>query len=247
MSLSDLSGQGNFPPTEVRHVDGFTVRELADGCDYYGLVRRVVSGEIRPERNIDCGNKWVRIFVWEGKTFVLKYNAVPIKYWECKVSRFVRGPVFSRIMKKSNAAIAEGCDCIQRIYLTAERMERGLARESYMLVEYIPGEVLTDGGELPEAEIVATLEKLHTYKLALIDPHPGNFVMTETGLKVIDLTFRDGFLMGRAKDVVMAKRFMGIDVPVKGVVSRIMVWVVKSNHYLRNLSRRLRHHPRANT
>lgn len=244
--MSETTDGGAFPRTECGIVDGFTVRELADGSDYRGLLRRFLAGGVEPERRFGAGDKWGAIFSWEGRRFVLKYNAQPIKYWENKASRLVRGPVFSRIMRKSNEAIARGCDIIQRVYLVAERMERGLARESYMLTEYIPGESLEgEAANLPAAEIVATLQRLHEYKLALIDPHPGNFIRTDNGLKIIDLTFRDGFLMGRAKDIVMSRRYMGIDVPATGLVSRFMVCVVRANQYLRNLSRRLRGHPRA--
>ncbi len=225
-------------------IDGFTVKSVDDGRDYRDIWLRFRRGEIPCEYERVRRTTSVHIMNIDGGRLVLKTSNHVEKHWENKLSRLVHGPVFSRIMERSNRGIEEGCTCLQRVYMVAERMERGLALESAMLLEYkegIPLNSRDDWATGYSAQITKTVKELHAHRIAHIDLNPGNFILDAEGnLSVIDLSFRDSFLMGRAKDALYLKRRYGIELETPSLLDRFMMVFVAAQRRLRAFSRKLR-------
>ena len=225
-------------------IDGFTVKSVDDGRDYLDIWLRFRRGEIPCEYERVVNTRSAHILNVDGARMVLKTSSRVEKHWENKLSRLIHGPAFSRIMEQSNRAIEEGCACLQKVYMVAERMERRLARESVMLVEYKEGVPLSsrpDWATGYAAQITKTVKELHARKIALIDPNAGNFILDAEGnLSVIDLSFRDSFRMGRAKDALYLKRRYGIELETPALMDRFMIALVAGNRWLRAFSRKLR-------
>lgn len=232
------------PPIVGKKIGDYDVLMLGDGTDYWSVVQQFLPTLDTSEHRTD--HRQVAIADVGGRRYVFKRDATPVTYWECKLSRLWYGPVYSKVMRETHRALAEGCDIIQRVYLVAERMEKGLAKESFILLEFIPGHSLHEEDVFSlQDQLRDTMTKLHRYRVASMDPNPGNFITNNGSLSVIDLSFRDGFPMGRAKDYVYLKDVYEVDLPDAGLLNRFLIAVVRVNRYLRYLSRRLRGHPGA--
>ncbi len=227
-----------------KKIGDYDVLMLDDGTDYWSVAQRLLPTLDASEQR--TSHRHMAIADVDGRRYVFKRDATPVTYWECKLSRLWYGPVYSKIMRETHRALAEGCDIIQPVYLVAERMENGLAKESITLLGYIPGESLyVENPFALQDRIRDAISRLHQHRIASVDPNPGNFILNEQGLHVIDLSFRDGFAMGRAKDHVYLKDVYEIDMPDAGLLNRFLIAVVRANRYLKYLSRRLRGHPGA--
>ena len=223
-----------------RVVDGYNVQYVDTGIDYLDIVRRFEAGELVAEQSFErTANRHVHILVAGGRRYVLKYRTMRIRHIESKLSRFVFGEMFSRIMRLSNRAFSQGCDFIQRVYFVAEKYE-GHFSHSIALFEYIEGTPLSEEDTIQDylPQMLDRVAELHEYGLAFCDPNPGNFIMTEDGLKVIDLSFRNSFRVCKAKDVVMLKENYGVHMPVSSIVDKLMVGVVDCNRVLRRWLKR---------
>lgn len=238
----------SFPAREkagqvsMRHrvVDGYAVQYVDAGIDYCDIVRRFEAGELTAEQSFQrTANRRVHIVVSGGRRYVLKYRSMRIRHIESKISRLVYGEMFSRIMRLCNGAFLRGCDFVQRVYLVAEKYE-GDYSHSVSLFEYIEGTPLSEKDEVEKylPQMLEKISELHKHGLAFCDPNPGNFIVTDDGLKVIDLSFRNSFRVCKAKDVVMVKEHYGVDMPVRSVTDKIMVAMVDCNRTLRRWIRR---------
>lgn len=238
-----LIGDGvDFPATVQAFADGFTVHRLDDGADYWSILKDFEAGLIPYEREFGKGNRRTYIINVDDRQLVVKYDSRPTDHLDSRIIRSIRGPVFRSLMKRSNEAIRRGCDIIPRIFLVAEKMAGAIAAESVMIAEYIVGRVLADETDKAsyKGEIKRVLEKLHSFDLAHVDAHHGNFIVTEQGLKLIDLSCRDSITVGRARDVLRVKRSMGVHLPCRTLVEKVMMGYVLSSLLLQNFNRWLR-------
>jgi hypothetical protein len=227
---------------------GFNVYQKDDGRDYWDVLQRFLKGEIKAERHPHTIADH-RVYFLEdgGRRYVLKHDWEVDRRFEVRLWRRIRGPFYSQLMRRVNLAVDAGCDVIQEIYLVAEREGRRAYPETYALIQYIPGESLAMQDSIVKyhPEIVKTVQTLHRHRLAFLDVHSRNIIVAGDGLKIIDVSTRGTFLLGRAKDAVRLGRRYGIDFPSRGAVEKFMVGVVRVQEWLRDLLRTIKNHPEA--
>lgn len=234
-------GGTEFPKTSCSRSGAYTIHRLDDGTDYWAILQDFEAGLIPYAAEYGEERRKTYIVDVDDRRFVIKYDSRPIEHLDSRIVRALRGPVFRTLMLRANDAIRRGCDIIPRIFLVAEKMAGSVAAESVMIVEYVVGLPL-DAGECVRRrdEIRRVLEKLHSYKLAHLDIHRGNFIVTEHGLKLIDLSFKDGFALGRAKDVLRARHRLDIQLSCRSLLEKAMMAYLLSSLFLQNINRRLR-------
>ena len=170
-----------------------------------------------------------------GRRFILKWDKGgwgwgtegPLEkfFW-----KLIRGPFYSRLMKRVDRAVRNGCDVVQTIHLVAERRTLHYCHEAYVLMEYAEGETLmsvTGGFEIQykmnEAErepydrrVLEAMTKLHRHDLASCDVNPKNFTLNGSRTTIIDLSCRGNSFIDQVKDAVRLKKTYNIDFPLKG-------------------------------
>ncbi|MDR0362675.1 MAG: hypothetical protein LBJ46_08360 [Planctomycetota bacterium] len=235
----------------IRHEtrDGFNVYVKDDGRDYWDILRRFMDGRLEAERYpYTIADHRVYFIADGGRKYVLKHDWEKDPRLEIRLWRWLCGPFYSRLMRRVDRAAAEGCDVIQEIYLVAEKIGERAYPETYALIEFCPGGCLAAQDSIAKYHpaIIETVQKLHRHRLAFLDVHARNIIVQDDGgLKIIDVSNRGTFLLGRAKDVVRLRQRYGIDLPSRGAVEKLMVRIVRAQEWLRDFFRALRDHPEA--
>ena len=222
-----------------RKIGDYDIYALDDGYDYWSLVERFRLGELSGSQVAGTSPKRKVFFIeHDGRTFVLKFAVNSHRSLESKLFAFLHGPLYARSMKKINRAIEAGCGVVQRIYLAAEKMRGGLSRESIIVAEFVPGTPLDKMADLSayRSQVAGVVTEAHRYGLTVIDMHPGNFVATDEGLKLIDLTQRTSLAVGKARDLVRLRERWGVEVPARGLVERLLVFGAAIQSRLRRIA-----------
>ncbi len=216
---------GNHYPIRSRRIEDWRILEQDDGTGYWDLLQRFLRNEVQ-SRVLTNAAKVRDVYLLEddGRKYILKWDHSgwgfggegPVErfFW-----KFVRGPFYSRLMKRVHAARRRGCDRCQAMYLAAERRTGHYCHEAVALYEYLEGETLE---KLPDvtsvlADVEACLAALHERKLALCDINPRNFVLTADGVKAIDLVSRGNVRVDRVKDMIRAEKVFGFVMPATGL------------------------------
>lgn len=194
---------------------GFKLRWLDDGLDYPAVWDDFRSGRLAGECLTCRPDRETHLVETGGRKYILKKaGAEKARRWAWDL---VAGSAFDRLMKKSWAARARGCDLIPQFYLTAEKIgDYRRCPESYILAQYLEGEVLPPE---PEARplwlmrLAEALPRLHGFGLASGDPRPENLVVTPDGVKVIDIFFKGPMLVCQAHDLLDCRKKYGLIIP----------------------------------
>lgn len=194
---------------------GFCVLEKKDGKDYFSILSLFFDGEI--ERNlIQKGSKGE---VWKIRHdniyYALKINRPKNKIIGRKFKALLKGSYFSSLIARVDRARTGKCFSMCDVYLVAEKKRFRFARESFVLMEWIDGPLLSDSDELRNKyknEVASLLKNLHQHGISSGDVHPGNFIVGDGGLKIIDLSGRGASAIDRAKDFIGLKDKFGVEV-----------------------------------
>lgn len=135
-------------------------------------------------------------------------------------------------MRKVECAFADGCTRVQRIFLVDETLERDEETKTlrilmWIVLEFIPGETLLDHPDMEKyiAKIPDALREIHRYKLTQRDCNLDNFIVAGEEIKIIDIHFfSDFFFRQMYLTVCKLKQFYDLDVPVDGVLNRLLFW-----------------------
>ncbi|MDC7699000.1 lipopolysaccharide core heptose(II) kinase RfaY [Vogesella indigofera] len=202
---------------ESYRFDGFCVLEKKDDKKYFAILSLFFDEKI--ERNlIQKGSKGE---VWkvrhDGVCYALKINRPTNKIIGRKVKALLKGSYFSSLILRVDKARAEGCFSMCDVYLVAEKKHFRFARESFVLMEWIDGPLLSDSEELRNKyknEVGDLLKNIHQHGISSGDVHPGNFIVSNTGLRIIDLSGRGASAIDRAKDFIGLKNKFGVEADV---------------------------------
>ncbi len=229
--LSPIPGEPSALLEENK--DGFTVYRHPSHPDLWPLIcdfrvnieMGTVLSDWHPDRRV------VKV-EYGGTQYVLKWLKDGSSRWEKKIQEKLHGPFYPRLMQQVVMARRLGCDVIQEIFLVAERLLPDGARETYIVLEYIHGKPVSSGTECisHRCEVAAAFEKLHSYKLALGDVNYKNLILVGNVIKIIDLSARGFFRLGRIKDAVRIRMRYGIRLPVRGFFDHILYWFVLIQH-----------------
>lgn len=235
-------GAHPLPAIVCRKIGGYRVSMFDDGVDYWDLAAKALKGAIPKESRPERDGRQVHFFRHGGRRYVLKTDSRPVGHLDSKLRRLWYGPVYSTVMRRIREAAGRGCDLVQMIYMTAEKMERGLAIDSIMVAEYMEGPTLAEIADPgPHLEEISNLmTRLHGYGLAFVDPNQSNFILTKQGLRVIDLSFGNNFLIARARDYLEIKQVFNVDLPPAGLVNSLLAGSVRRSIAFRHWLRRVR-------
>lgn len=134
-----------------------------------------------------------------------------------KVERFLKSCIkkdyYENLIYQTNRVRSEGVNSINDYYLLAEYKTLNFAHYFIMLIEYIEGVGLEEYKEIPEdikLQLAESIKELHAHGMVSGDPHKGNFIVSEKGLRLIDLSGKKISPVLKAKDRIDLERHYGI-------------------------------------
>ncbi len=230
--------------------DGYHVYQVGGDVDFYDIFIRFRNGSLKGKRLANAARERdVYLLEDGGRRFVLKWDHGGWGFGgEGRLERFfwrvVRGPYYSRLLRRVDRAWQNGCHAMQRVFMVAERRTLHYPHEAAVLLEYIEGHEI--GADWPRYTdgVTACIQSLHANGLAVCDVNEHNFLVTPDGIRAIDLVCRGNPRLDRMKDVVRAKRIFNIDLPVRGVLDTIvhrgltLFQDLRSRHVARKRARR---------
>lgn len=226
----------------TRAADGYNLFIKDNGVDYVELWQDFRAGKLQGLENLkEIEHRSVYRLEADGRSYLVKVDTKCPRPLDLKLWRFIHGPVHSKHMKAVNKAVRKGCRRTQDIFFVAEKNGR-ICPETFIIIEYLPGRNLdTEADYAPYlADIGAALADLHSHKLSLSDIHAGNFLITDEGIKVIDLSTKGLAWAGIGRDIIEAKQFLGVDVPMGSFSARLSVWYVRGKRAFRDSLRCIR-------
>jgi len=232
---------------------GWRVTWKDDGTDYPRILDNFRSGGLTG-RSLSTGSPHRRVFrvETEGRAFVVKHDLEVDSRFEKKIWQWLAGSPYSRLIKFTNRAMARGCPVAQNVYLVAERLEHGLCREAWLIAEFVEGtsfieeydangEPVKYSNEKPWVTAMGeTLAVLHDYGLASNDFHPGNFILTPQGLKIIDLAVDGPLIICQINDAVTMRHFYQVTPPMRSRARRILYALMRYRRRFKKWFRRIR-------
>lgn len=211
-------------PISVEVVDGYTVHRKEDGSDYLDLYQRLRRGEIRRRVLLhDDPGHFVHLVRVDGRAYVYKRVKGQDANIETTLWQLFVGPFYSGLMRRVNRAVASGCRVVPDMYLVAEKMRGRWCSDKYLLMEYIEGECMEKFKNMNRhrAALATAFADLHDHGLSLGNVKKGNLVLTDAGIKFIDLSTRCTQLTGRAKDALRLKSKFGVQLPPRSLADRL--------------------------
>lgn len=229
-------------PIRISELDGYRLQWVDDGTDYPALWTAFREGRLtaqplavnRPFRDV------YRVEA-EGRRFVFKRDKYVENRWEKRLLvRLLGATRYTRILRLTNDAVSRGCRTAQKVYLVAERMNGHQCLEAYLIAEYVEGRHLTPDEVIPRREEIArALADIHAYDLASNDCQPNNFLVTEHGLRMIDLDMSNLLVICQLNDAQALEKRFGLRPPLTGL--RWILWaLLRFRVRVNNLSRQLR-------
>ncbi|HEF8771809.1 lipopolysaccharide core heptose(II) kinase RfaY [Providencia manganoxydans] len=219
--------------------NGYFVYQKQIDIDFAQIIDDYIQGKITGQI-LNSGNveRSVARITVNDKHYIIKCEKERDRRLEKRIMRVISGPYFSRLFHRLVRAQDQGCQITNDIYFVAEKIRFREALETWIIAEYVEGTVLSEINDIKPyyTEIAKLINKLHSYGLASNDIHAGNFVLTESGLKIIDLSDFGNFAICKANDLVALKRFYGIEPEKKSVVYRF----ISLRNQIRHWSRKMR-------
>ncbi len=232
--------------------DGWRIRWREDGVDYPHLLAEFRAGRV-PATRLTTGSGFREVYRLEttGRRYVVKRDWEVDPRPEKKLWDWLAGTPYARLLKLTNRAVGRGCRIVQDVYLVAERLSGGRCLEAWMVAEYVEGtsfvEEFVDGRPAKVGNfrpwipaMAETLEELHNCGLASNDFHPGNFILTDQGLKIIDLSLDSPVVIGQANDALTMLHFFKVRPPLKSPWRRLVFELMRLRRRQKNFFRRLR-------
>ncbi|MEX9755749.1 lipopolysaccharide core heptose(II) kinase RfaY [Providencia vermicola] len=218
--------------------NGYQVYQKESEIDYWQVIDDYIQGKIIG-KNLNSGNmerSVARINI-DGKNYIIKCEKERDSRLEKRIMRMMYGPYFSRLLVRLVQAQNQGCTITNDIYFVAEKMRCRESIETWIIAEYVEGTVLSEINDITPyySEIAALISQLHAYNLSSNDIHAGNLVLTEHGLKIIDLSDFGNLAICKANDLIALKRFYGIEPDKKSFMYRFIMLRNNIRHWSRKI------------
>jgi len=227
--------------------DGYQLTWVDDGTDYPALWSSFAKGGHQDNQFKSTSSKRdVFLAEYDGRSFVLKRDRGFDKRPEKKIWSALAGSPYYRLIDTTNKAVNRGCTLAQDVYLIAERRDADSDIQAYSIAEYVEGAPLHSMGPdemklMPEvAEVVG---RLHDFGLASNDAHHANFILTDAGIRCIDLSCNGPLLVCQSNDIIKIKRLYGVDVPIRSKIRKLFCFWLRLRYAFRDWFRRLRGKP----
>lgn len=218
--------------------NGYQVYQKESDIDYWQVIDDYIQGKI-VGKNLNSGNmeRSVARITINGKNYIIKCEKERDSRLEKRIMRMVHGPYFSRLLYRLVRAQNQGCTITNDIYFVAEKMRCRESIETWIIAEYVEGTVLSEVSDITPyyREIAALINQLHAYDLASNDIHAGNLVLTDNGLKIIDLSDFGHLAICKANDLIALKRFYGIEPDKKNFMYQFIMLRNNMRHWSRKI------------
>ncbi|MGG4609144.1 lipopolysaccharide core heptose(II) kinase RfaY [Providencia sp. Me31A] len=218
--------------------DGFVTYQKEGTLDFWQIINDYIQGKVI-SKNLGSGNvdRSVARITIDGQNFIIKCEKERDKRFEKRVMRMVSGPYYSQLLRRLVRAQNKGCTVTNDIYFVAEKMRGRESVETWIIAEYVEGTVLSEFDNITPyyAQMKSVISQLHQYGLSSNDVHAGNFVLTDDGLKVIDLSDYGNFAICKANDLIALKRFYGIEPDSKSFTYRFIRFRDNFRHWSRKI------------
>lgn len=242
--------------------DGFAVVLKNDGNDYWSAVRACVAENIDQEALIRArpavpptfrvrrdgqdivlvpmayGNPKRMVFrmEWAGRRYVLKRARMGTIGLDRLAPGVIGLSYFTRIMRKVDRAVRNGCGATQDYFLVAERRTAAFRNEVWALLEYVEGESL---GDQPEGayrpELRRTVEELLRHGLTMDDLTLHNFLVGDGAVRAIDVSCRPFTRLQAVKMTMKMNARYGLDLAVGGLWNRAIRALLMARYRVRAL------------
>lgn len=223
------------PPILKRAADGWRIQWRNDGHDYPGLLEKFRRGELEG-RPLSTGSPLREVWRLElaGRVYVIKHDWEVDHRAEKVLWDFIGGTPYHRLIKYTSRAVMAGCRIAQDVYLVAEKMCRGRCREAWLVAEYVEGEsFITEYKDGRPVKVMGNLrafvpamnealEVLHDGGLASNDIHPGQFILTPEGLRIIDLSLDSPIIVCQVNDALTMMHFFKSHPPLRNPLRRVL-------------------------
>lgn len=225
------------------HYQDYTILLKNDQVDYLGMFKRFCDGELETEA-IPVSHSMHKVWraKYADKTYIIKLDQEKPKHLENKIWAWLQGPFYSKQMKGVRKAIANGCQSVPDIYLVAEKRGRFLCESSIIIMEFITGTKHSpqDKSKAAHKLLADAMLDIHKHGLALGDCNAGNFLITENGCKIIDLSWHGSALIGKAQDITAMQRRYGISIPAKNAAEKMALLYMKLKKAIRRGLKKIR-------
>lgn len=236
--------------------EGWRVQWRNDGYDYPSLLEKFQRGELEG-RPLSTGSSFRKVWRIElaGRVYVIKHDWEVDHRTEKVLWDFIGGTPYHRLIKFTTRALMAGCRIAQEVYLVAEKMLRGRCREAWLVAEYVEGEsfiteykdgqpskVMKNLGDFVPAMNEA-LEALHDCGLASNDIHPGQFILTREGLRIIDLSLDGPMIVCQVNDALTMMHFFNSRPPLRKPLRRVFFKIFSLYRRFKNFYRAQRARP----
>lgn len=229
---------------------GWRIQWRNDGYDYPGLLNKFRSGALKGAC-LTTGSRFREVYRLEadGRKFVIKRDWEVDPRLEKKLWDWLGGTAYHRLIKFTTRAVLKGCQVAQDVYMVAERISGGRCLEAWLVAEYVegqsfirkfedgqPAEVL-EGFDQYVPQMNETLERLHDCGLASNDVHPGQFILTEEGLRIIDLSLDGPMIVCQVNDALTMMHFFKARPPLGNPWRRLLFELLTLRRRFKNYYR----------
>ncbi|QKJ89054.1 heptose II phosphotransferase [Paramixta manurensis] len=187
-------------------------------------------------RNID-DTKVSLIETSYGK-FVYKVFAPKSKKVERFLKSFVKGDYYKNLIFETDRVRSTGLLFPNDFYFLAERKIFNYASVFIMLIEYVEGVELSDLEIIEDnikSEIKLSMQKLHQVGMLSGDPHKGNFIISNSGVRIIDLSGKSCNSERRAKDRMAMERHLGIKNEIKDLGYYKVIYKLRFRNFMKKI------------
>ena len=173
----------------------------------------------------------------DGVPVVLKHEFFVFRF-DRSLKAFLFGSDAKNIFKITQRARKRGFTKIPQTFLVAEKFSGGVLRETISVTEFLNGAPLKLPLSTTDRDAVhCLLAECHAHGIVSGDVHPGNFIATDEGLKLIDFRGNKVFpSLSKARDRIQAERNLGVKDDSPDFAEKIFFFL----NSVRNLGRKLR-------
>lgn len=170
--------------------------------------------------------------------FVFKVFAPKTKRNERFFKSFVKGDYYKNLIVETDRVRNAGLLFPNDFYFLAERKIFNYASVFIMLIEYVQGVELNDMKSIPAdilTEIKSSMKKLHALNMLSGDPHRGNFIVSDNGVRIIDLSGKSSTSDRKARDRIAMERHLGIPNDEKDFGYYSVIYKTKLRKFIKKL------------
>ena len=241
------------PPILKSRGGSWRIQWRNDGFDYPDLLERFRCGELKG-RSLSTGSQFREVWLLEDsdRKFVVKHDWEVDNRLEKALWDLIGGTPYQRLIKYTTRAVLKGCRVAQDVYLVAEKISGGRCLEAWLVAEYVEGDSFItefkDGRPSKVMESLGdyipamneTLEQLHDCGLASNDVHPGQFILTTEGLRIIDLSLDGPMIVCQVNDALTMMHFFHSRPPLRNPWRRALYELFSLRRRFKNFYRSLR-------